>query len=48
MVPEDKPYNPYPYDGTDDVRFYTKRGLLGAWKARASQYVKEMVRNYLF
>ncbi|XP_063678250.1 uncharacterized protein LOC134814140 [Bolinopsis microptera] len=42
MVPEDKPYNPYPYDGTDDLRFYTKSGLLGAWKARASQYAKEM------
>jgi len=38
---KDNPYNPYGYDGTDDVRFYTKSGLFGAWKARAAQYIKE-------
>ena len=41
---QDNPYNPYEgYDGKDDVRFYTKSGLFGAWKARAMQYISEKV-----
>lgn len=39
---QDNPYNPYgTYDGSSDVRFYTKSGILGSWKARALQYITE-------
>ena len=46
---QDNPYNPYgTYDGSSDVRFYTKSGILGSWKARALQYITEKVCTNLY